>query len=125
MVHDWLHNYCYREAIIYTRGNKTIAAMSTFLISAVFHEYIITLALGFYYPVLFFLFAVIGMAVYFISIYFRRHEQLYGNVFLFCSIFFGWSIQVVLYAAEWYSRANCPQTRAWIVDKSLPRSWSC
>lgn len=75
---------------MHTSGNKSLAAILVFLISAVFHEYIITLTLGFYYPVLFFLFAFIGLGVYFLSLSFRRAEEMYGNVFLFCSIFLGW-----------------------------------
>lgn len=111
VVHDWLHNYCYREAIIRTNGNRQSAAILTFLISAVFHEYIITLALGFYYPVLFISFAGFGMFFFFVSLYFRRGAEIYGNIFLFFSIILGWSVQIVLYAVEHYSRNNCPQSK--------------
>lgn len=67
------------------------------------------MALGFYYPVLFVLFTVLGVTVYFISINFRNQEKVYGNIFLFFSIFLGWSVQIVFYAAEYYARINCPQ----------------
>lgn len=34
--------------------------LSVFIVSALVHEYALTLGLGFFYPVMFFLFAIIG-----------------------------------------------------------------
>jgi len=127
VVHDWLHTYVYRELLTLrkTKGNKAYAAVGVFLLSAIFHEYIITMALSFYYPVMFVLFVTTGMIVYFTSLYFRSWYIKYGNVFLFFSIFLGWTVQIVLYSSEYYARKNCPQAGNFLYDKLFPRSWSC
>lgn len=125
IVHDWLHNYVYREVIVFTSGNRAIGALATFLLSAVFHELIITCSLGFYYPVLFVMFAGLGVTVYFISLRFPNFNASAGNVFLFFSVFLGWSFQIVFYSSEYYARINCPQVSSFWLDKLLPRSWTC
>ena len=126
VVHDWLHTYVYRELLSgKTKGNRASAAIAVFLLSAVFHEYIITIAFHFYYPVMFVLFVSTGLIVYFTSLYFRNWYVKYGNVFLFFSLFFGWTVQIVLYTSEYYARTNCPQAGNFLYDKLFPRSWSC
>ena len=40
--------------------NRPAAMATVFLLSAVFHEYILIVGLGFFYPVLFFMFAGAG-----------------------------------------------------------------
>ena len=125
VVHDWLHNYVYREVIVLTSGNRSIGALATFLLSAVFHELIITLSLGFYYPVLFVMFAGLGVVIYFISLRFPHFDSSMGNIFLFFSVFLGWSFQIAFYSSEYYSRINCPQVNNFWVDKLFPRSWTC
>lgn len=42
------------------RKFRTAAMLSVFIVSALVHEYALTLGLGFFYPVMFFLFAIIG-----------------------------------------------------------------
>ena len=60
MVHDWLYYYIYLDIYRFfpsLRKNRTIVQLLTFVISAIIHEYIIYYAIGFFYPILFILFA--------------------------------------------------------------------
>lgn len=55
IVHDSLYNYVYVD--LYRLGvPQGICFFLTFLVSAVVHEYIITMSLKFFYPVLFIMF---------------------------------------------------------------------
>ncbi|TFK03560.1 lysosomal protective protein [Platysternon megacephalum] len=61
VVHDWLYHYVYQDLFWLFRGRSRVAAMlSVFITSAIVHEYVITLCFGFFYPVMFTLFAIIG-----------------------------------------------------------------
>lgn len=52
---------CLLPAFQLFRGRSRVAAMlSVFIMSAIVHEYVITLCFGFFYPVMFTLFAIIG-----------------------------------------------------------------
>ncbi|XP_014678013.1 PREDICTED: sterol O-acyltransferase 1-like isoform X2 [Priapulus caudatus] len=63
VVHDWLYTYVYRDVYhIVGDSHRTLAMMFVFVLSAVFHEYILTMAMGFFYPVLFFMFAGAGFS---------------------------------------------------------------
>lgn len=42
------------------RKNKVACQFIIFVLSALFHEYVLTLAFGFFYPVLFIMFGAIG-----------------------------------------------------------------
>ncbi|KAI1290113.1 Sterol O-acyltransferase 2 [Halotydeus destructor] len=125
IVHNWLHAYVYQEVQTRSGGNKSVAATMTILFSAVFHEYIITTALGAFYPVLFALYAGLGVMLYFLSLRFSDFEKIFGNIFLFFSLFLGYAVQTVFYSSEYYARINCPPQRDWFWDKLIPRSWSC
>lgn len=49
------------------KKNRVICQFAIFLISATFHEYVITLAFGFFYPVLFVMFGAIGFGCLFLK----------------------------------------------------------
>ncbi|XP_061471130.1 sterol O-acyltransferase 2 isoform X2 [Rhineura floridana] len=64
VVHDWLYYYVYQDLLWLLRGKaRAVAMLTTFIVSAVVHEYAITFCLGFFYPVMFTLFAVFGACV--------------------------------------------------------------
>jgi len=80
VVHEWLYTYIYRDISnlvgflnfffkkfqkkFFKLGSTTfgnaLAQMSVFFISAVFHEYWFTVSLRMFYPIIFFLYFVIG-----------------------------------------------------------------
>ncbi len=59
IVQDWLYSYVYMPIMINTKS-KHLAAYSVLFVSALFHEYIIGLSMGFLFPILFGQFAFIG-----------------------------------------------------------------
>jgi len=66
VVQDWLYTYIYKDIFILSgRKNRFIPAVCVILISATFHEFVMIFALGFFYPVMFLLFGVVGMGFLF------------------------------------------------------------
>ncbi|RWS06667.1 Sterol O-acyltransferase 1-like protein, partial [Dinothrombium tinctorium] len=65
------------------------------------------LATGFFFPFLFIEFLGFGVVMFFLTQRIcDKHDG--GNMFLFGSMFIGWSLLVFFYSIEWYSRINCP-----------------
>ena len=61
VVHDWLFAYIYKDTLlIFGDDKKAIASVLVFALSAVAHEYILILAFGFFFPLLFFMFGGVG-----------------------------------------------------------------
>jgi sterol O-acyltransferase len=107
VVHDWLYSYVYREIYTLTgKRNRALPMASVFLLSAVFHEYILTVAFGFFYPVLFIMFAGAGFAFIFLP----NKSNRTGNVFMWVALFIGNGVLMCLYSMEWYAQRTCPNT---------------
>ena len=126
VVHDWLYSYVYKDCYQLFRvpnrpANRPVAMASVFLLSAVFHEYILIVSFGFFYPVLFFMFAGAGFAFIFIP----SRKSRTGNVFMWVALFIGNGLLMCLYSMEWYARKNCPVTADSFLDYFIPRSWTC
>lgn len=64
VVHDWLYAFVYKDATEMLTNRKTVSTWMVFLISALFHEYILALTFKFCYPVLFVVFGFIGSKYY-------------------------------------------------------------
>lgn len=67
MVHDWLYYYIYLDLNRFfpsLQKVRVIPQLATFMISAIIHEFIIYYAIGFFYPILFILFAGPGNSYY-------------------------------------------------------------
>ncbi|RWS22387.1 sterol O-acyltransferase 1-like protein, partial [Leptotrombidium deliense] len=124
VVSDWLLTYTYCD-IYKTTRKGWLAALVTFILSGVFHEYIVTLAWGFYLPIMFVMFLGFGVIMFFLH---RNMKESHngGNMFMFGSMFIGWSLLIMLYSLEWYSRVNCqPVYNSIFLDKVIPRMISC
>ena len=53
VVHDWLYTYIYRDfSEILIPGKRFCQASVVFIISAIFHEYVLAFKFRFFYPVL-------------------------------------------------------------------------
>ncbi|RWS08659.1 hypothetical protein B4U79_10051, partial [Dinothrombium tinctorium] len=63
VVSDWLHTYLY-QPINDMSGKRWLAALATFAISGVAHEYIMALATGFFFPFLFIEFLGFGAGLF-------------------------------------------------------------
>ncbi|XP_039312513.1 sterol O-acyltransferase 1 isoform X2 [Solenopsis invicta] len=120
VVHDWLYTYIYKDVYDIMARNRTLAATAVFLTSAIIHEYIIAFPFGFFYPVMFILFAGIGFPMFFVRKYVTN------NVFMWLSWSLGNGITFSLYSMELYARYNnCPPHPNYYLDLFIPRSWNC
>jgi len=63
VVQDWLFTYVYRDVAILTK-NKNLARIAVFVVSALFHEYILALSFQFFLPLQLVMFMVIGGAYF-------------------------------------------------------------
>ncbi|VDO06353.1 unnamed protein product [Rodentolepis nana] len=120
VVHDWLYTYIYRD--IYALGGRyrrILAQTVVFLLSAVAHEYILSLVFRFFYPVLFIIFGGAGFAIANI-----RGKSKLWNIGLWAGLLMGMGILMCLYSMEWYARKNCPPAQG-VMDIFIPRSWFC
>ena len=124
VVHDWLYTYIYKD-LYYMLGkkNRLICQLVIFLISAAFHEYLITLAFGFFYPVLFVMFGACGFGCMFIR---SDKNSNFWNFFTWIFLQIGLGILMCLYSIEFYARLNCAQSiESNFLDFILPRSFTC
>ncbi|KAK3101468.1 hypothetical protein FSP39_003824 [Pinctada imbricata] len=107
VVHDWLYSYIYKDFMkLLGPKNKAGAMALVFLISAVFHEYVLIVSFDFFYPVLFVMFMGAGFGFIFI----KDDGSRPWNVFLWVSLFIGNGLLMCLYSMEWYARKRCPVT---------------
>ncbi|KAJ8400764.1 hypothetical protein AAFF_G00391180 [Aldrovandia affinis] len=124
VVHDWLYYYGYRDFLWLSRRRFRSAAMlSVFIVSAAVHEYVFTMCFGFFYPVMFCLFAVIGVVFNF-TLNDKRKSPVW-NIIMWTCLFIGQGIQVCLYCQEWYAQIHCPRPGRSFWELVTPRSWSC
>lgn len=124
VVHDWLYYYIYQDLFWLFGGKSRVAAMlSVFITSAVVHEYVITLCFGFFYPVMFTLFAICGVTFNFL-LNDKRKSPIW-NIIMWTCLFMGLGIQVCLYCQEWYAQIHCPLQQKTLWGLVTPRSWSC
>ncbi|XP_071956472.1 sterol O-acyltransferase 1-like isoform X2 [Antedon mediterranea] len=121
VVHDWLFTYIYRDLQLLGFG-KFFSMMAVFVISATMHEYILTVSLNFFYPVLFFMFGGVGVSFTFLP---GKNSSQPWNVFLWVSLFIGSGVIMCLYSQEWFARINCPRQIESQWDFVIPRSWTC
>lgn len=123
VVHDWLYNYIYKDMYeIVARKNKILSTITVFMVSALFHEYIMAVAFRFFYPVMLVMFGGFGMCLVFIP---KENTKSNGNIFLWLSLCIGTGLMLSLYAMEFYARINCAPRDNKIIDFFLPRSWFC
>ncbi|XP_015118994.1 sterol O-acyltransferase 1 isoform X2 [Diachasma alloeum] len=123
VIHDWLYTYIYKDfyEIVFPR-KKAIAMSSVFFISAVFHEYILSIAFHMFYPMLFVIFLATGYPLVWLT---QKRSHSFGNVFLWFSLLFGNGLLLSTYSMEYFARVNCPGFGDDFLDIILPRSWMC
>lgn len=109
---------------IFGRRRRVFSQLGVFLLSAIFHEYVITLAFGFFYPVLCIMFGLIGCKwtllkldkINFKIFYFKTvlfmfwkpsRNSNFWNFVLWFSLTIGLGCLMCLYSIEWYARMNC------------------
>eukprot|EP00160_Parvularia_atlantis_P018579 Unigene6934_Nuclearia_a/m.21241 Unigene6934_Nuclearia_a/g.21241 ORF Unigene6934_Nuclearia_a/g.21241 Unigene6934_Nuclearia_a/m.21241 type:complete len:251 (+) Unigene6934_Nuclearia_a:928-1680(+) len=97
MTHEWLHRHIFLESLRYGRS-KIRATLLTFLVSAVLHEYLFTLS--FKSVEIFF---AVAMVVQVPLILLSRvvHNQRWGNVLMWLSLFTGQPMLELLYMRQY------------------------
>ena len=113
ITHNFIHECLYSPVFSFT-GSKKVAMIFVVTLSTVIHEYIMAISLGFSIP-------WIWIASFWVLFLFGRpilqtFEQLniFGssdsdrNYTLFVGLVSTWGMISFLYAAEYYSRINCP-----------------
>ncbi|KDR21005.1 sterol O-acyltransferase 1 [Zootermopsis nevadensis] len=122
VVHDWLYTYIYKDfSEILIPGKRLGPTLVVFIVSAVFHEYILAFTFRFFYPMLFLAFGGFGVGMVFLT----KDLMPGGNIFVWLMLCVGVGILSCLYGFEWYARVNCPQVLDPISDFFVPRSWMC
>ncbi|XP_066440319.1 sterol O-acyltransferase 2-like [Eleutherodactylus coqui] len=124
IIHDWLYYYLYQDLLWLLKNRCRSGVMLTvFLFSASAHEYAFTLSLGYFYPVMFCLFAIFGVLFNFMLN--DKKTNPVWNIILWTFLFIGQGIQLCLYCQEWYAQIHCPLTEKTFWGLVTPRSWSC
>ncbi|CAF1226940.1 unnamed protein product [Rotaria sp. Silwood1] len=122
VLHDWFYTYVYKEIYVLTgQKNRSIPAICVVLLSAIFHEYVLVFSLGFFYPVMFLLFGVVGLAF---QLFLPRQKGAMYNILIWLLLLIGVSLQSCLYFMETYARKSCPPNNTFW-DKLIPRSFVC
>lgn len=92
-----------------------------FLISALFHEWILTNVLKLFLPIQFSEFFLAGAVLSLFNIL----DLSVGNLLVWYLMVFGSGIQVNLYTLEFFARANCPLDTNSTLDFFKPRFITC
>jgi sterol O-acyltransferase len=125
VVHDWLYAYVYTDIMKITKGSdmqrRASSAVSVFLLSALVHEYIIGIALRFFYPIMFIEFFGFGVLMFFVT----GRSGRGWNVFIWFGLLVGTGLMMSLYSLEYFARKNCAPTYDNFLDWLIPRSWIC
>ncbi|XP_001359810.2 sterol O-acyltransferase 1 [Drosophila pseudoobscura] len=123
VVHDWLYEYVYKDMYTHVfKGSKVAASLSVFMISALVHEQVLGFALQMFFPVMFFLFGVVGVALVYLM---RSAPKVLGNMFLWFSLILGNGVLISLYAMEYYAQKNCDLSYESWTDHLVPAVWRC
>lgn len=128
VVHDFVKSYLYTDLVQFCGMSKLAALLVSFLVSALVHEFILSVALGFFLPILGLLFG--GPGVLFIVLTKNRNGRVW-NGFMWITLATGNAALMVLYTSEYFARAkDVPAAdplsgRAWaelgIWDTLIPR----
>lgn len=124
VVHDWLYAYIYKDVLMLIK-NRQVARVTVFILSAIVHEYVLMFSFRFFFPILLFMFGVIGLSFVFLKP--KKHVENISqawNVFMWITLIIGNGLLMCLYSQEWFAHRNCPSTSKSLLDQLTPRSWS-
>jgi len=107
VVHNFIHRHVFTELIL-LHFSKETAMWITFIISAILHEYVIAVSLGFYKPILLLMFLVPGVLFIYLTKMFGRGSRAW-NIFMWSMLIIGHGCLVGLYSRAWHAHFNNPQ----------------
>ncbi|XP_075242961.1 sterol O-acyltransferase 1-like isoform X2 [Convolutriloba macropyga] len=132
VVHDFLKAYImYDSEILFVKlfGIKRsknvhfLSILTVFLVSALVHEYVIIMAAGFFFPILFIMFSGCGFW-FMILVQNNRFDRFQNTIFWFL-LTIGMGVLICWYSQEWYAQQNCPHKGEFLMDYLIPRSVAC
>ncbi|CAK1552130.1 unnamed protein product [Leptosia nina] len=121
VVSSWLRDYIFRPIAPY--AGRPVAYVVVFFVSSVAHEIILALSFGFFYPVLFLQFGVMGVLLLPLTASAGRRFPSIFNLLMWLSFFIGTGMLWSLYPMEYFARKNCPPSK--MDSFFVPKSWSC
>ncbi|KAJ3642866.1 hypothetical protein Zmor_025615 [Zophobas morio] len=121
VVQDWLYVYIYKEFMESFGTSAAVAKFGVIVISAVVHEWCLTHALGFFFPLLFVEFVVLGSILGNVEGY----KNIVFNVIFWYSLAIGMSSLCTFYTIEYYARNNAPIKNPTFLENIVPRFITC
>jgi len=100
VVHKFLHRHIFMDCVVVFQLSKNSAMWITFIISAIVHEYVIAVSLGFYKPVMFVMFVVPGVLFIYLTQLMRGSRM--WNIFMWAMLIIGHGMLIALYSRAWY-----------------------
>lgn len=101
VVHDFIHCYLYTDMVEFLHFGKLPSLLLSFFLSAIVHEYLICVAMGFFFPILGILFT--GPGLIFILLTKNQTGRIW-NAFMWMMLAIGNGWLMVLYAREYFVR---------------------
>ena len=130
IISNWCHSYVLLPLV--KRGWSRMAAMSLiFFVSAVAHEALIGLSMGFFLPIIFIFGCMFIPYAIFCSIFssiikkINVHFTYLPYIIVWSSFTMFWIFLVFGNLVEFYSRENCPRSEEVWYDLIYPRTPSC
>ncbi|XP_073847827.1 sterol O-acyltransferase 1-like [Musca autumnalis] len=120
---DWFYEYIFRDFYMHIYASKSASAFALYVVSAIVHEYVVSISLRLIFPLMSFLYIFGGMiAGHFTSLV----PKSIGNLNFCLCILIGFTISFGSYAMEYYAKENCPKEsyRSWS-DLLIPHIWTC
>ncbi|XP_022901432.2 sterol O-acyltransferase 1-like [Onthophagus taurus] len=117
IIGDWLHEYVYkdfRENI--TPNSKSISRIMVFLISAVFHEYIMTVITQHFFPLMFVILFLTGIALPYLNF---KHSII-NIIFLYCTGIACGTL-LIFYTVEFVVNRKCSITETGVMNYLVPK----
>jgi sterol O-acyltransferase len=131
MIHLWIARYIFVPCIRATRS-RIFSVLVTFALSAFFHDYLISFAMGFFFPYLLMVVVFIvtpATPVLMILNYILKFIPLPStNIHVFATALLSITIGMMAAAFEYNSRITCPLTvtnDSYVTTLLVPRSFSC
>jgi sterol O-acyltransferase len=119
VVHDFIHSYVYSDLVQFCKFSRLAALLSAFIISAIVHEYLICIAMGFFLPILGILFTGPGLIFILLT---KNATGRAWNIFMWITLSTGNAILMVLYVREFFARSIQPD-KTFDYDFFIPRTY--
>nr|XP_023027704.1 sterol O-acyltransferase 1-like [Leptinotarsa decemlineata] len=121
IVHDWLYIYLYKDMYEHVVRNKSVAKLTTFLVSGIVHEWALMNMFGYFFPAVF----VFFMAFVMMSIFLKIPNASLVNTLFWLSLPLGCSLLISGYTLEFFARKNTSRSDDSLKNFLLPRWLTC